>query len=312
MYPDRVSSARQDDGDTIIVGELSQGQDISASSPLTAHGADFQEEAFMPGELHLTSEEWDNPSSIASDTSGIPTMASSTVYTTVPGTSSPWPNVPTLPDTFTLTGDFDSLRTMAHNPSMHWNFSMAHLSFPWFMDELEIPLELPDMANPHEYIAHPVASTQQAVEGPAYLTPENICSTYTRPCNPFPEAEAIGLQMAGAEVFGHIHELPGQAVEGLNNFYKTQSRGTTAAAIPQDILHAFVELYFEYFDSQFPFLHPSRMEESNLPWILLLAVAAVGSHYSEIQGAEEYKTALCDLLARAVELPASRVTNCCL
>lgn len=292
------------------MGELSEGQDISASSPLTAQGADLQEEAFMPGQLHLTSEEWDNHPSITSDTSGIPTNASSTIYPTVPDTSSSWPNEPTLPETFTLNEGIARFGAMVGSPWIPWNSSMAHFTFPWFMDELEMPLELPDMAHHHEEVAHHAVLTQQVGEGPAYLTPENICSTYTQPCHPFPEMEAIGLQMAGAEVFGHIHELPGQAVERLNNFYKTQRRDTTAAVIPQDILHAFVELYFEYFDSQFPFLHPSRMEESNLHWILLLAVAAVGSHYSEIQGAEEYNNALCDLLARAVELPASRVTNC--
>jgi len=115
--------------------------------------------------------------------------------------------------------------------------------------------------------------------------------------------------MAGAEVFGHIHELPRQAVEGLNNFYNTQRGDSTLVVIPEDILHAFVELYFEYFDSQFPFLHPSRLEDPDLPWVLLLAVAAVGSHYSEIQGADEYNSALSDLLARAVELTVSRVTD---
>ncbi|KAI1027691.1 hypothetical protein LB504_011688 [Fusarium proliferatum] len=307
IYPARDSGAQRDDSPTIIVGELSQGQDISASSPLTAQGADFQEEAFMPGQLDLTSEEWDNPPSIPSDTSVIPTNASSTIYPTVLDTSSNCPIVPTMPDTFTLNGTIHSLGTMTDNPWMPWNSSMAHFTFPWFIDELEMPLELPDMAHHHEEVAHHAVLTQQVGEGPAYLTPENICSTYTQPCHPFPETEAIGLQMAGAEVFGHIHNLPGQAVEGLNNFYTTQRRDKTPTAIPQDILHAFVDLYFEYFDSQFPFLHPSRLEDPNLPWMLLLAVAAVGSHYSEIPGSEQYNTALCDLLARAVELPASRV-----
>ncbi|KAF4499299.1 hypothetical protein FAGAP_4504 [Fusarium agapanthi] len=158
------------------------------------------------------------------------------------------------------------------------------------------------MAHPHEDVAHHAASTHQTLEASAYLSPEIICSAYTQPCHPFPEPEANGLQMAGAEVFGHIHEIPRHAVDGLNNFYKTQRQESTETVIPRDILHAFVELYFEYFDTQFPFLHPSRLEDLDLPWILLLAVAAVGSHYSEIQGAEDYNTALCDLLARAVEL----------
>ncbi|KAF4414728.1 hypothetical protein FACUT_14015 [Fusarium acutatum] len=250
-------------------------QDIAASSPLTGHGADFQEEAFIPHDLNCTSEEWDNPPSIPSDIIGMPTMASSTIHTTAPDTSSSWPHVPTLPDTFTLNGDIDSFGNMTANPWMPWNSSIAHFSFPWFMDELEMPLELSDMAQPREDI----------------------------PCHPFPEPEAIGMQMAGAEIFGHIHKIPRHAVDALNKFYKTQRRDSTPTAIPQDILQAFVELYFEYFDSQFPFLHPSRLEDPGLPSILLLAVAAVGSHYSEIQGAEDYNTALCDLLARAIELP---------
>ncbi|EWG55217.1 hypothetical protein FVEG_17474 [Fusarium verticillioides 7600] len=299
IYPERALSARRDDGEAIIVGEPSQGEDIATLSPLAAQGADFQDEAFIPGDLHGTSEEWNNPSSIPSDTSGMPTIASSTMYTTVPDTSS-WPNVPTLPDTFVLNGDFGSLGTITGNSWMPWNSSMAQLSFPWFMDELELPLDPPNMSQPHEDAVH--ATSIQA--GQAYLSPENICSSHTQPCHQFPEPEAIGLQMAGAEVFGHIHEIPQDAVEGLNTFYNTQRRDPTPVPIPQDILHAFVELYFEYFDCQFPFLHPSRMEDPDLPWILLLAVAAVGSHYSEIKGADEYNSALSNLLARAVELPA--------
>ncbi|KAF5695350.1 hypothetical protein FDENT_432 [Fusarium denticulatum] len=301
VYPEKASSARRDDGETITVRESSQGQEITASSPLTAQGADFQEEAFIPGDLHGTSEEWDNPPSIPSDTSGMPTIASSAIYTTVPETSSSWP---TLPDTFTFSGDFHSHGTIYGYPWMPWTSSMAHFSFPWFMDELEVPLDLSNMSHPHEDTVHHATSTEQTVEASAYLSTENICSTYTQPCHPFPEPEAIGLQMAGAEVFGHIPEIPQHTVEGLNSFYKTQRRDSTPTTIPHDIIHAFVDLYFEYFDSQFPFLHPSRLEDPNLPWILLLAVAAVGSHYSEIPGADEYNTALCNLLARAVELPA--------
>ncbi|TXC06086.1 hypothetical protein FocTR4_00010827 [Fusarium oxysporum f. sp. cubense] len=298
--------ARQDDSDTIIVGESSQGQDIAASSPLTAQGADFQEEAFIPGDLHVASEVWDNPPSIPSDTSGMPTIASSTIYTTVPDASSSWAYLPTLPDAFPFGADIGSLDAISNIPWMSWNPVMAHFPFPWFMDELEMPLELPDMAHPPEDAAHHAASVQQTATGSAstktYLSPEHICSSYTLPCRSFPEPQAMSLQMAKAEVFGHIHELPRQAVEGLNNFYKTQQRDSTLLVIPEDILHTFVELYFEYFDSQFPFLHPSRLEDPDLPWVMLLAVAAVGSHYSEIQGAGEYNSALSDLLARAVEL----------
>ncbi|KAF5976256.1 hypothetical protein FBULB1_7031 [Fusarium bulbicola] len=300
VYPDKISSARRDDSDTTIVEDSSQ--DIAASSPATAQGSDFQEEAFIPNDLHPASEGWDNPPSVPSDTSGIPMIASSTIYTTVPDTTSSWPHVPTLPDTFAFNGDVGSLGTMTGDQWMPWSSSTTHFSFPWFMDELKLPLELPDMPQPHEDVAHQAASTHQTLEASAYLSPESICSAYTQRCHPFPEPDANVLQMAGAEVFGHIDEIPQHAVDGLNNFYKTQRQESTPKVIPQDIIKAFVDLYFEYFNSQFPFLHPSRLEDPDLPWVLLLAAAAVGSHYSEIQGADEYNTALSDLVARAVEV----------
>jgi hypothetical protein len=297
---------------------------------MTAQGADFADQDVMSGDLHAISEEWNNPPSIPSDTSGIPTIASSAIYTTVPDTPSSWAYPPTLPNVFPFSRDIDSLGAMLDNPWTPWNPSMAHFSFPWFMEELQMPLEFPgltDLVHHPESVVHNATSaapSQQTIptmavtrpqtatgstSAPSYLNPEHICSTYTYPCRPFPEQQAISLQMAGAEVFGLIHNIPRQAVEGLNNFYETQRRDSTPILIPQDILHAFVELYFEYFDSQFPFLHPSRLEDPDLPWILLLATAAVGSHYSEIQGADEYNLALCDLLGRVVELTASKTTH---
>ncbi|KAF5701784.1 hypothetical protein FMUND_13761, partial [Fusarium mundagurra] len=183
-----------------------------------------------------------------------------------------------------------NLGAMSNSPWMPWNTFKANFSFPWFMEGLEVPMDfadIPDLVDPPQTPMH---------NAPSF--PE---TGHTRPCQPFPEPQAISLERAGAEVFGHVHRIPQQAVEGLNNFYKTQLEDAPLIALPYDIVHAFVELYFEYFDSQFPFLHPSRLEDPDLPWLLLLATAAVGSHYSEIPGAEKYNLILCDLLARAAE-----------
>lgn len=133
------------------------------------------------------------------------------------------------------------------------------------------------------------------------LNPENICTAFKRQSLAFPEIDSASLQAAGAEVYGHVQAISQQAVHELHSFYQTQQQDLNSPRIPERVLHAFVELYYEHFDSQFPFLHPSRLEAQDLRWILLLAAAAVGSHYSEIQGAREYNLALCDLLARAVE-----------
>lgn len=189
---------------------------------------------------------------------------------------------------------------------------MGHFSFPWFMEGLEVPFDLPEFPEPYhqaETQADSAITTasgfQTSAAAPAppqvYLSPSEICSSYTWPCRPLPEPQATSTLMAGAEIFGHIHDISQKAIQGLNDFYKTQCQDETPSSIPGSILHAFVELYFEFFDPQFPFLHPSRMQALDLPWILLLAVVAVGSHYSEIQEADEYTLALTDLLSRAVE-----------
>lgn len=136
---------------------------------------------------------------------------------------------------------------------------------------------------------------------PRYLQPENICGGNSRPCNVFPALQPEDAQHAEAEVYGHISSIPDSAAEGLYRFYLTQQTDDSLPNIPKCVLHAFVELYFEHFDTDFPFLHPSRLEAQDLSWILLLATAAVGSHYSEGRCASTYNTILNDLLARAVK-----------
>ncbi|KAF5675188.1 hypothetical protein FHETE_2607 [Fusarium heterosporum] len=272
-------------------------------------------------DIHTMSHEWSDPPSIPSEPSG---MATSTMYTPVPDTAtSSWHCPPTLPTGSPFGGNLSNVYTMTDDLWMPWNPLMTTSSFPWFSEGLDIPLEVPelsDLVDPQIDIhdTAPAISTQERLSPLArnessahrdptkhYLNPINICSSYTQPSLSFPEPLDICLQEAGAEVFGHIHDIPRQAVEGLNKFHKTQQLDGTPVAISQNLLHAFVELYFEYFDTQFPFLHPSRLEDPDLPWILLLATAAVGSHYSEIQGAGKYNLALCDLLVRAIEQAVS-------
>lgn len=299
----------------------------SASSPLGGQEVDLVDEIVMSGDIQPAIEEWHNPPSISSDASGIPTEGSDTIYASVPDTVSHWDHPPALSVQNPFDADMSNFNAMANSPWMPWNTLMTNFSFPWFMEGLEVPMnfaDIPDLVDPpqtlmhnapslHETgsapIGHHISTSSGPVSSHTHLSPQNICSSYTRPCQSFPEPQAISLERAGTEVFGHVHRIPQQAVEGLNNFYKTQTEGAPLISLPYDIVHAFVELYFEYFDSQFPFLHPSRLEDPDLPWILLLAMAAVGSHYSEIPGAEKYNLILCDLLTRAAESVVRHATT---
>ncbi|KAH7232980.1 hypothetical protein BKA59DRAFT_517415 [Fusarium tricinctum] len=274
----------------------------------------------MAGEFHVTSGEWTDHPSISSEMSSVPTMASSTLYSSGPCTTNiRHQHQPSAE--FPFSGGASAFSNLSDGSWMLLDPSMGNFSFPWFMGGLEVPFDLPEFPESHHEAQTQADNTVPTTSGfqtstaapappQAYLSPSNICSSYTQPCRPFPELQDASTLMAGAEIFGHIHDIPQKAIQGLNDFYKTQLKDPTPSSIPGSILHAFVELYFEYFDPQFPFLHPSRLQDPDLPWILLLAVAAVGSHYSEIQDADEYTLALTDLLSRVLEsLVSDQITN---
>jgi hypothetical protein len=298
----------------MVQSESQSSSILQVPSPLAIQGTEATGEDIMAGEFHVASEEWTDHPSIPSEMSSIPTMASSTLYSSGPDTTNTWhqqqPSVE-----FPFGDDATAFSNLSDGSRMLLDPLMGNFSFPWFMEGLEEPFNLPEYPESHHQPHVQVVSATSTISGTqistatagalafpqAYLSPSRICSSYTRPSRPFPQPQATSKLMAGAEIFGHIYNISPKAIQGLNDFYKTQRQDTVPSSIPGSILHAFVELYFEYFDAQFPFLHQSRMQSLHLPWILLLAVAAVGSHYSEIQDADEYTLALTDLLSRAVE-----------
>lgn len=121
------------------------------------------------------------------------------------------------------------------------------------------------------------------------------------PCRQFPQTQDNHMQTAEAEIFGHVHDISPRAYQDLQNFYATQCWDSTWSFVPVRLLQAFVDLYFEYFDPQFPFLHVSHLNAEEVPWMLLLATAAIGSYYSELDDIHDYTSILCDLLGRAVD-----------
>lgn len=136
---------------------------------------------------------------------------------------------------------------------------------------------------------------------PSYHTSSTSCTYQVQTCPEFPATGSVDLQMAGAEIFGHVKKISVNCFETIHTFYVEQRHCKNSPFISMEVFHAFVELYFEYFDFQFPFLHHSRMDADEPSWILLLAVAAVGSQYSEIKDAHRYSVVLQELLKRATE-----------
>ncbi|XPS77133.1 hypothetical protein M3J09_009167 [Ascochyta lentis] len=133
-------------------------------------------------------------------------------------------------------------------------------------------------------------------------TCDNLGETHVPPagiCPSFPVLQEEQLQNVGAEVFGYVSKISEIAYTALCSFYVSE-RGYDDMSFPHSrLLHSFVELYFEYFDPQLPFLHPTRVGADDLPWILLTAVAAIGSQYSEVRDAFRFTTVLQYLLRKA-------------
>lgn len=120
------------------------------------------------------------------------------------------------------------------------------------------------------------------------------------PCFEFPEPSPDILQATRIEMFGHIGGISDHQFQSIQRFYQQQRACESSRFISQEVLHAFVELYLEYFDSKFPFLHRSKLKGTGLEWVVLIAIAAVGSQYSMIPGSHDYGLVLQDLLGRAL------------
>ncbi|ETS76940.1 hypothetical protein PFICI_10814 [Pestalotiopsis fici W106-1] len=160
--------------------------------------------------------------------------------------------------------------------------------------------------------SHPINESQMSIMGASRdanhatslsecpFDPLTLSPRKHLPCLEFPPPPPDLVQATQAEMFGHVAMISDYHIEPLHIFY-TQQRGCEASPfISTDVLHAFVELYLEYFDPKFPFLHHTKLRGTGLHWVVLVAVAAIGSQYSAIPAAKEYGLVLQDLLSRAL------------
>jgi hypothetical protein len=65
-------------------------------------------------------------------------------------------------------------------------------------------------------------------------------------------------------------------------------------------LDVFVQLYLRHFQPTFPMHHSVTMKFSHTHWLLVLAMAAIGSLYSNTEDHVRYKSAMLEFLRRAV------------
>ncbi|OCT49460.1 hypothetical protein CLCR_04577 [Cladophialophora carrionii] len=118
---------------------------------------------------------------------------------------------------------------------------------------------------------------------------------------PLPPLSTEDRSVIHTEVYGYLQQPPAQAFAKIVEFFDQQ---LTLCGSFVDILtfQAFLELYFEFFADQFPFIHVSMMQRDTTSWILYLGVAAIGAQLSGVEHALVYAAALEELFREAVTI----------
>jgi len=200
---------------------------------------------------------------------------------------------------FTVTSEFSGVEgALSPNHSFFWGFSDEELSFRSSL--LSDPLfNQPGGGGNLDATGNESANPRLSNQGHERSSRLNSAIYPINACPEIPDEHPDDLSIATGEVYGHVKVVPDACFEVIQNFYLSEQKGN-CRLMSKYMLLAFLELYFEHFDSKFPFLHHSALEGQELSWILVLALATIGAQYSETHNAPRYLRALMELLIRAI------------
>jgi hypothetical protein len=71
-------------------------------------------------------------------------------------------------------------------------------------------------------------------------------------------------------------------------------------------LEYFIQLYFENFQPILPFIHPATFSLKDSHWLLIMAMAAIGSHYINVEDVDILVLTFHELLRRSINFLVSR------
>jgi hypothetical protein len=80
---------------------------------------------------------------------------------------------------------------------------------------------------------------------------------------------------------------------------------STPHFLPLNVLDRFVQLYVQYHQPLFPFLHLPTLDLTKSHWLLSLALASIGSHYVEVEWSDITTMAMHEFLRRAILIVVS-------
>jgi hypothetical protein len=111
-----------------------------------------------------------------------------------------------------------------------------------------------------------------------------------------------------SENLAHVPSLPQQTYDSILS--KFQELNTTNSHYNQFVAgdfpslsacNAFLQLFFEEFNPLFPLIHQPTFDPTTEPWLLILAMVAIGCHYSQHTAAVECADILQEFVHRAFE-----------
>ncbi|GKZ85785.1 hypothetical protein AnigIFM56816_011756 [Aspergillus niger] len=191
-------------------------------------------------------------------------------------------------------------------------------SFPWMLDYTNIFQDDPpgDQFDPATQFPYsPLASNSTPANYQRYnrdiLTfsdpQEHQPSRVQNPSQPS-TVDATDEDTIIAENFCHVRVPMDRPYQAILEFSSKQlDVGFKEVPFPsQSAFESFIQLYYEYFDCKLSFIHRSILEHRDTPWLLVLAVASVGSQYTQLAKREQYSAMLTELLRLSLPLDAHR------
>ena len=116
-----------------------------------------------------------------------------------------------------------------------------------------------------------------------------------------------------AEDFGHSCRLSTENFQRVRHFLQEQSKSCQDSTKPcqgfasMTAMNAFLQLYFEHFAPQLPFIHASTFDPDNATELLLIAVANVGCQYSRSRHRHLYRSLFMQVLSDSIRQQVSLV-----
>jgi hypothetical protein len=121
---------------------------------------------------------------------------------------------------------------------------------------------------------------------PAFMFPENIDLP-----------EVTETKQIAQDTYTDIIESFARTCMATDHYSKFRN-----ASFPtRQVVSRCILLYRDNFESILPFIHPATFDISSSHWLLILAMAAVGSHYLDIEHSEVFSIAMHEFLRRAIE-----------